>query len=186
MAFKHYRDQGATLAADVVNSLGRSSGREYLPDLESFREFLEEHGLVDEKPTEADLVALRRLRKQVAKVFEARSEGERVDFLNSLLRKYKARPVMSGHDGHWHWHFVEADAPLVDRLAVLSAMGLASLLAELGPERLGTCHADECAAVFVDVSKNRSRRYCDDTCSTRTHVAAYRARKESKKENAAG
>ena len=183
--FTHYRDQGATLAADLVNSLGRSSGREYLPDAKALRDFLEEHGLVGEKPTEADLAAVRRLRKRISGAFEAEAQADRVDILNSLLRKYKARPVMSGHDGDWHWHFVDVDAPLVDRLAVLAAMGLASLLAELGPERLGTCHADDCAAVFVDISKNKSRRYCDETCSTRMNVAAYRARKGSNKEKAA-
>ena len=185
MAFTHYRDPGATLAADLVNSLGRSSGREYLPDAAALGEFLKEHDLLDEKPTEADLVAVRRLRKQIAAAFEAEDQADRVEILNSLLKKYKARPVMSGHDGDWHWHYVDAGAALVDRLAVLSAMGLASLLAELGPERLGTCHADDCAAVFVDVSKNKSRRYCDDTCSTRMNVAAYRARKGSKKQKTA-
>jgi predicted RNA-binding Zn ribbon-like protein len=34
--------------------------------------------------------------------------------------------------------------------------------------------------VFVDLSRNRSRRYCDSrTCGNRLHVAAYRARQRT-------
>ena len=39
------------------------------------------------------------------------------------------------------------------------------------------CAAPDCQAVLVDLSKNRSRRYCDTgNCGNRQHVAAYRER----------
>lgn len=181
MSFTSYKQEGATLAADLVNTLGSTSGNEYMPDTDSFREFLEEHGFEDERPTKSDLTAIRKLRKRLKEAFFAEGEAGTVEVLNSLLQKSKPRPRMTGHDGNWHWHYVDPDAPLVDRVAVVSAMGLAALLAEMGPERLGICHADDCTAVFVDVSKNRSRRYCDDTCSTRVNVAAHRSRKAKAK-----
>lgn len=181
MSFTSYKQEGATLAADLVNTLGSVSGNDYMPDTGSFREFLEEHGFEGERPTESDLTAIRKLRKRLKDAFFAEDEAGTVEVLNSLLQKSKARPRMTGHDGHWHWHYVDPDAPLTDRVTVVSAMGLATLLAEMGPERLGICHADDCAAVFVDVSKNRSRRYCDDTCSTRVNVAAHRSRKAKAK-----
>ena len=42
--------------------------------------------------------------------------------------------------------------------------------------RLGTCAADDCDDVVLDLSRNRSRRYCSTTCGNREAVAAYRAR----------
>jgi predicted RNA-binding Zn ribbon-like protein len=43
--------------------------------------------------------------------------------------------------------------------------------------RLRVCEAADCEDVVIDLSKNRSRRYCDGGCGNRAHVAAYRARK---------
>ena len=46
-------------------------------------------------------------------------------------------------------------------------------------ERLRRCEAPDCRRAFVDLSRNRSRRYCDSrTCGNRLHVAAYRARRK--------
>jgi len=43
-----------------------------------------------------------------------------------------------------------------------------------------TCASPTCQEVFVDLSRNRSRRYCDSrTCGNRLHVAAYRARRSA-------
>ena len=39
--------------------------------------------------------------------------------------------------------------------------------------------ADDCADVVLDLSRNRSRRYCSTTCGNREAVAAYRARQRS-------
>jgi predicted RNA-binding Zn ribbon-like protein len=44
-------------------------------------------------------------------------------------------------------------------------------------DRLRVCDAPDCADVLVDLSKNRSRRYCSTTCQNRTNVAAFRARR---------
>ena len=44
--------------------------------------------------------------------------------------------------------------------------------------RMALCEAPECRAVLVDLSRNRSRRFCDvNNCANRAHVAAYRARR---------
>ena len=60
-----------------------------------------------------------------------------------------------------------------------SLLGLANLVCDLGPTRLGVCDAAPCTDVFVDTSPNRSRRYCSDRCSSRANVAAYRARRKA-------
>ena len=45
--------------------------------------------------------------------------------------------------------------------------------------RLDTCAADDCDDVVLDLSRNRSRRYCSTTCGNREAVAAYRARQRT-------
>ena len=70
--------------------------------------------------------------------------------------------------------------PLANRMAAHFAMGLAWLGVAGQAGRVRSCDAPACDAVFVDLSRNRSRRYCDSrTCGNRLHVAAYRARKQA-------
>jgi predicted RNA-binding Zn ribbon-like protein len=38
------------------------------------------------------------------------------------------------------------------------------------------CADDDCEGVVLDLSRNRSRRFCSTTCGNRNAVAAYRAR----------
>jgi predicted RNA-binding Zn ribbon-like protein len=62
---------------------------------------------------------------------------------------------------------------------VEAAMAMVDVIrmGELG--RLQTCAAADCDDVLVDLSKNRSRRFCGTSCANRTNVAAYRARKRA-------
>ena len=46
-------------------------------------------------------------------------------------------------------------------------------------DRLKICAAADCANVFVDESRNRSRRWCSERCSGRVNVAAFRSRKRA-------
>ncbi len=57
-------------------------------------------------------------------------------------------------------------------------MGILDLVRADELDRLRTCAADDCDDVLVDLSKNRSKRYCaTGNCGNRANVAAYRARK---------
>ena len=42
--------------------------------------------------------------------------------------------------------------------------------------RLGICADDDCGGIVLDLSRNRSRRFCSTACGNRNAVAAYRAR----------
>ena len=49
------------------------------------------------------------------------------------------------------------------------------------PERsdvdvLAVCAEPSCAGIVLDLSRNRSRRFCSTACGNRAAVAAYRAR----------
>ena len=49
----------------------------------------------------------------------------------------------------------------------------------LNPSRLAgwAVAGDGCERVIVDLSKNRSRRFCEAGCGNKANVAAYRARR---------
>ena len=55
-------------------------------------------------------------------------------------------------------------------------MAMVDVVRQQELDRLRVCGADDCGDVLVDLSKNRSRRYCSTTCANRTNVAAFRAR----------
>ena len=42
--------------------------------------------------------------------------------------------------------------------------------------RLDVCADSDCSGLVLDLSRNRSRRFCSTTCTNRAAVAAYRAR----------
>lgn len=177
MDFDHYTDSSVGVAVNLVNSLGSNSGYENLRTPGDVRELLDAQGLEGYGPVEeSDLEPLRGLRRELREVFESADEREAAARLNALLARSGAAPQMTDHDGKWHLHYAAEDAPLTDRIAALSAMGLATVIVRYGWQRLGVCRADDCADVFVDTSRNKSRRYCDPSCSTRMNVAAFRAR----------
>ena len=65
------------------------------------------------------------------------------------------------------------DVPLANRMAAHFAMGLAWLVVAGQAGRVHSCESPTCNDVFVDLSRNRSRRYCDSrTCGNRLHEIA--------------
>ncbi|HEV2757511.1 MAG TPA: CGNR zinc finger domain-containing protein [Actinomycetota bacterium] len=177
MDFDHYTDPGVGVAVNLVNSLGSASGAENLKTPADVCELLDAQGLAGYGTVaESDLEPLRALRAPLRAIFETSDERDAARRINELLARSGAAPQMTDHDGHWHLHFASDDAPLAERVAALAAMGLATVVVRWGWDRLGVCNADDCADVFVDTSRNRSRRYCDPSCSTRMNVAAFRAR----------
>lgn len=177
MDFDHYTDPGVGVAVNLANSLGWPSGTEHLRTPADVVELLDAQGIEGYGTVEEpDLEALRKLRPELRAIFEAPDEKTAAARINALLARSGAAPQMTDHDGKWHLHYAAEDAPFVDRITAMAAMALASVIVNWGWERLGVCDADECADVFVDTSRNKSRRYCAPSCSTRMNVAAYRAR----------
>jgi predicted RNA-binding Zn ribbon-like protein len=115
----------------------------------------------------------------VRAVAVATAQDEVVAGLNDLLSRARPQPYATDHDGDLHLHYAAPGAPAVEQLVTTVAMGLASVVAQHGWERLGVCAAESCGNVYVDTSRNASRRYCSNTCASRSTVAAYRARQKS-------
>lgn len=126
----------------------------------------------------AELEAVRALRPQLRQVWTA-SEDEAVRIVNKVLAEANALPQLVKHDSwDWHLHATKPEDPLHTRMAVEAAMALVDVIRSRELERLRICAAEDCNAVVVDLSRNRSKRYCDTgNCANRAHVAAYRARK---------
>lgn len=125
-----------------------------------------------------ELAAVRELRASLRELWTA-SEDEAVQRVNAILLRAKALPQLIKHDGFdWHLHATSQEAPLAERIAVEAAMALVDVIRSKELERLRICAAPDCEDVMIDLSKNRSRRFCDTgNCANRVHVAAYRARK---------
>ncbi len=105
--------------------------------------------------------------------------AEAVESVNHQLSACAIAPSLSAHDGFaLHIHWTNADSPFAHRVAVDLLMAVAQTLCDHGVDRFGRCAAEGCERVFFDTTKNRSRRFCDDSrCASRTHTAAHRARR---------
>lgn len=171
MQFDRYANRAAELAAALVNLYGAP------PTLSDLRAFLDTY-TIPARPLRRDLPALADLAEAMRPVFTARDLETAVDRLNRLMADTPMAPRVSMHDGRPpHLHVEPARAPLPDRLRANCLMGLAAVLCDGRRLRLGGCDAPDCDRVYVDTSRNARRRFCSDTCATRVHVAAHRARK---------
>ncbi|MFE9654127.1 CGNR zinc finger domain-containing protein [Micromonospora sp. NPDC006431] len=176
MLFAHDTECGLVAAAGLVNTAGPD--REGLPDVPALDEFIAAHGWTGRhEHTDAELREVRALRPRLRRIWYAGTD-EVVGIVNGLLRESHALPQLIRHDGEpYHLHAVPRDAPLATRMAVEAAMAMADLVRTGELSRLRLCDHPDCDKVLVDLSKNRSRRFCDTGCGNRAAVSAYRARK---------
>lgn len=153
-----------------------------LADLDDLKTHLAERRWLQRQCIEKDVTHLRKFAKDLRPVFEASDEGEVrqvVTGINELLDRHPVTPMISDHDmDNLHLHVANRAASVAELLVSEALLGLATLVCDLGPTRLGVCSASPCTNVYVDTSPNQSRRYCSDRCSSRANVAAYRARQK--------
>lgn len=177
MDFRHYTDNAAALAAELVNLFTEAAEEDRAVRREDLADVLAAHEVAG-AATEHDVAPLRGLAGRLQDVFAAPDLAAASGALNALLGESVAAPWITQHDGVApHLHFAPPDASLVDRVAASTAMGLAVVLCDYGKERLGLCAATDCTDVFIDTSRNAQRRYCSQGCANRSNVAAHRARK---------
>ena len=180
MVFTHDTDLVLRHAAALVNTAPGhgSSEAEDLPDLPSLLRWMDRWEWTGGRPsTEREVADVRDLRVRIQALWTARLD-EQVAEVNRLLDEGGARPRLVRHGGQdWHVHATDDDAPFVDRVAVEVAMAMVDVIRAGERERLRVCTAADCDDVYVDLSRNRSRKFCEGTCGTRANVAAYRARK---------
>ncbi|MFI5873287.1 CGNR zinc finger domain-containing protein [Streptomyces sp. NPDC051445] len=152
-----------------------------LPDVAALADFVRKHEISDVGVlSEFDLSAVRRVRGRFAGIFAAPDPRAAAAAINELVAAAGTTPRLTDHDGYdWHVHYFAPGASVADHLAADCGMALAFFVVAGEQERLRRCEAPDCRRAFVDLSRNRSRRYCDSrTCGNRLHVAAYRARRK--------
>jgi predicted RNA-binding Zn ribbon-like protein len=164
----------------VVNLINTAAnGGEELATAADLDSFLAAEGFTGSRTRDAaELASVHRLRSELGELWLA-DESTAVDTLNRLLRDARALPQLVKHDQwDWHLHATTPEAPLADRIGTEAAMALVDVIRSKEMDRLLVCAAEDCDAVVLDLSRNRSKRYCDTgNCANRAHVAAYRARK---------
>ena len=127
-----------------------------------------------------ELEAVRGLRPRLRRLLTSARDAAAVE-ANAILAEAGAVPQLVRHDGlDWHIHAVPGDAPLYHRVAVETAMAMVDVIRADEHSRLSICADDACQGLVLDLSRNRSRRFCSTTCTNRNAVAAYRARGRSR------
>jgi predicted RNA-binding Zn ribbon-like protein len=129
----------------------------------------------------ADALALTEAAISMRQAFEAVARNDLVTaatVVNDLMAATGARPRLDpipGDDG-WHVHFHGRDDSVAVGWAAGCATGLALAIGSGLAGRLGICAASRCERVYVDVSRNSSKRFCSLACQNRTKAAAFRDR----------
>ncbi len=191
----------AVLAIDFANTLswrGRPKPDEFLPDCGSWIEWSREHGLLTpdqamrlrslaaEQPDEATAAFHRAIefREALYNLLSANCHGNQPpakdrmlvqDVLNEAMGQLR---LAGPHDG-WRFELAvgacEWDSPLFG-----PALSAAQLLTGEYAGKLRSCERDECRWLFLDHTKNHSRKWCDmKTCG---NVVKARASYDQKKQ----
>ena len=181
MIFTHDTEVSLAEAASLVNTLD-SDGVDSLSDTAGLAAYLASNpysGVI--LGTDHEVAEVRDVRDQLRRLWQVADRDAAVPIINEILATADARPFLTRHDEwDWHLHVTPPDAPLAQRIAAEAAMAFLELVRADDWGRLKTCAADDCDNVLVDLSKNRSKRYCaDGNCGNRAAVAAYRARRRA-------
>jgi predicted RNA-binding Zn ribbon-like protein len=174
--FAHDTEVALAAAAALVNT-ETEGGMDTLAELDAF---LAHWGFTgSRRHNQAELAEVQAIRPRLRQVWYQDKDGA-VPLVNQLLREGAALPYLTKHDEwDYHVHATSPEQPLADRMMVEAAMAFVDVIRTDELERLSVCAADDCECVLVDLSKNRSRRFCERGCGNRANVAAYRARKRA-------
>lgn len=174
----------ARLCLDFINTEGelRNDPPDRLEDLDLFFEWASRHGLVvpegiakayrvtpevpsEDVPGHDFLLRARELREALYGVFSAVVRNERpasddVSLMNRELAEVLSQlRLMPSEDGvEW---IVVGDGKHLEELLWPIVLSAADLLVSDLLDRVKECSSDSCSWMFLDESRNRSRRWCD-------------------------
>ncbi|HEV8545623.1 MAG TPA: CGNR zinc finger domain-containing protein [Candidatus Limnocylindrales bacterium] len=169
-------------AIEVVNSWDTLDAEpEHIDGIEIFRRFLRwaDEPLAAEAVGEDDLVAFRTLRARLRAVFDAASETDAVAAVSALLSDAPVVVAVDGEAGHWQIRHRAAGSGPLDSLRVRCAIALLEAIRDGGWATFGICAGDPCTCVYVDRTRNHSRRYCSELCNNRVSQLAHRRRRSA-------
>jgi predicted RNA-binding Zn ribbon-like protein len=175
MVFGDDTDASLVAAAALVNSAQAPDTLTTAAELDAF---YAEHGYTGSRTRDAaELEAVRAVRAPVRELLTA-DRDTAVVLVNRILAAHEIRPQLVRHDHlDYHLHPVAPGAPLAEQIVVETAMAMVDVIRADEMSRLSICADPTCGGVVVDLSRNRSRRFCSTACGNRVAVAAYRARR---------
>jgi predicted RNA-binding Zn ribbon-like protein len=175
VAFTHDTEASLRAAVALVNSAVEP---DTLTSREELVAFLDEHEFTGiRRGDETELASVRELRPRLRELLSS-DRDVAAALVNRLLSQEQALPQLVRHGGHdWHVHAVVPDAPLAVRIAVETAMAMIDVIRVDETSRLDLCADPQCEGLVLDLSRNRSRRFCSTACTNRAAVNAYRARR---------
>jgi predicted RNA-binding Zn ribbon-like protein len=175
VVFTHDTEASLLAAVALVNS---GEDPDTLTSRAELETFLDEHEFTGTRRGDAaELAGVRDLRPRLRALLTS-DRDTAAALVNELLGEERALPRLVRHGGHdWHIHAVAPDAPLATRIAVEAAMAMIDVIRADEMSRLDVCADPDCEGLVLDLSRNRSRRFCSTACTNRAAVAAYRARK---------
>jgi len=168
-------------AVELVNTLPHTdtSGADTLVDAAALDAFTTRHGYTgSRRRDERELAEVRGIRERLLALWGVDRDAA-VPLVNAMLADGRALPQLVRHDDmDWHIHASDPEEPLATRILVETALAFVEVIRADEYTRVRVCDADDCDSVYVDFSKNGSKRYCDEgNCGNRMNVNAYRKRK---------
>ncbi len=120
-------------------------------------------------PTAASRVlpAAVKLREAIYRVFSSLAGGEPaasrdVELLDQFaIEAWRNRRLMPTSQGGYHWQWKAEQVRNLDQMLWPIALSAARLLTSDRLHSVRECAADDCAWLFLDESRNHSRRWCD-------------------------
>ncbi len=194
---------GGSLCLDLANTLDErptESPKERLRSYEDLVAWSEQAGAVMpasarglragavRRPETAAAVLrhARELREALFALFSALADGRTppgpaLDALNAALPEGLARLRLRRHGRGYEWDWEEGETRL-DRMLWPVVRSAAELLVSPERDRVRECASESCAWLFLDTSRNRSRRWCDMTvCGNRDKVRRFYERRKCRR-----
>jgi predicted RNA-binding Zn ribbon-like protein len=178
-----YIDAGAIVAVDLINAFASERNTTDSPQAEVIEKILAVDPASVARLTGADVPGFIELAQRLRQIFQLlhrEDVDEAAAILNAMLTAHPAFPHLAKDEGLWRLHHHPSDTELVPEWNSICAENLARLIGAGYENRFGICSAPECDRVFIDLSKNRSRRFCSIACQNRAKAAAYRQRQSTR------
>jgi predicted RNA-binding Zn ribbon-like protein len=193
---------GGHLALDFANSISRRDSPEktveHLNSYSDLLSFARQTGIVSPEQAKAlerraeshSRAAAQSLREAIAlrepmfRLFLALANGKSpssqdVELLGQAARNAFGRRRIVREDGEYHWQW--DDGLSLDRIVWAIAQSAAELLTSPELKSVRECEASDCYWLFLDNSRNRSRRWCSmSACGNRAKAHRHYLRQKEK------
>jgi predicted RNA-binding Zn ribbon-like protein len=182
-------------ALDLVNTLDwrfRPSGtEELLKTYNDLLRFTEQSKLLGIRPSAVGragpkaLAQCRELREALAEIFYARLDGRQPSTaarhrLERYFQEARQKQKLNWKQSPrlvWDWSGMERDAELPVWALAMSA---SELMTSEAVDRVRACDNTECRWLFLDTSKNHTRRWCDmKVCGNRMKARRFKAQRKT-------